>query len=143
MAFSASPHCTCAALLTAIPPRRLSTDSASNWPVLESENNQVPLICDLAPTPIVYKRNFLIRGDEFNKEDGAIDFDVVAELIFSDRAAYLAWADQLSKPGSGEQVAADEDPSDSRIGSDADATSLCLLKTPKAAKSLEFWEGSP
>ena len=36
------------------------------------ENNHVPLICDLAPTPIVYKRNFLMRGDEFNKEDGAI-----------------------------------------------------------------------
>ena len=54
------------------------------------ENNHVPLICDLAPTPIVYKRNFLMRGDEFNKEDGAIDFDVVTELVFPDRAAYLA-----------------------------------------------------
>jgi len=72
------------------------------------ENNHVPLICDLAPTPIVYKRNFLMRGDEFNKEDGAIDFDVVTELVFPDRAAYLAWAAQLSKPGSGEQVVADE-----------------------------------
>jgi len=68
----------------------------------------VPLICDLAPTPIVYKRNFLMRGDEFNKEDGAIDFDVVTELVFPDRAAYLAWAAQLSKPGSGERVVADE-----------------------------------
>jgi len=55
------------------------------------ENNHVPLICDLAPAPIVYKRNFLMRGDEFNKEDGAIDFDVVTELVFPDRAAYLAW----------------------------------------------------
>ncbi len=72
------------------------------------ENNHVPLICDLAPTPIVYKRNFLMRGDEFNKEDDAIDFDVVTELVFPDRAAYLAWAAQLSKAGSGEQVAADE-----------------------------------
>ena len=72
------------------------------------ENNHVPLICDLAPTPIVYKRNFLMRGDEFNKEDDAIDFDVVTELVFPDRAAYLAWAAQLSKAGSGEQVVADE-----------------------------------
>jgi hypothetical protein len=48
------------------------------------ENNHVPLICDLAPVPIVYKRNFLVRGDEFNKEDGAIDFDVVTELVFPD-----------------------------------------------------------
>ena len=72
------------------------------------ENNHVPLICDLAPTPIVYKRNFLMRGDEFNKEDDAMDFDVVTELVFPDRAAYLAWAAELSKPGSGDQVVADE-----------------------------------
>ena len=72
------------------------------------ENNHVPLICDLVPTPILYKRNFLMRGDEFNKEDGAIDFDVVTELVFPDRAAYLAWAAELSKPGYGDQVVADE-----------------------------------
>ena len=28
--------------------------------------------------------------------------------VFPDRAAYLAWSAQLSKPGSGEQVVADE-----------------------------------
>ena len=72
------------------------------------ENHHVPLICGLAPTPIVYKRNYLTRGDEFNKDDGTIDFDVVTELVFPDRAAYLAWTAQLSKPGSGEQVVADE-----------------------------------
>jgi EthD domain len=73
------------------------------------ENNHVPLICSLAPAPIVYKRNYLLRGDELNKEDNAIDFDVVTELVFPDRAAYLAWRAQLSKPGSGEQVVADEE----------------------------------
>jgi hypothetical protein len=75
------------------------------------EKTHVPLICGLAPTPIapiVYKRNFLRRGDQFNKEDGAIDFDVVTELVFPDRAAYLAWTAHLSRPGSGEQVVADE-----------------------------------
>lgn len=72
------------------------------------EKNHVPLICDLAPTPIVYKRNFLMRGDQINKEDDVIDFDVVTELVFPDRTAYLAWTAQLSKPGSGEQVVADE-----------------------------------
>jgi len=46
------------------------------------ENHHVPLICGLAPTPIVYKRNYLARGDEFNKDDGTIDFDVVTELVF-------------------------------------------------------------
>ena len=73
------------------------------------EKNHVPLICSLAPTPIVYKRNYLSRDDEFNKEDKAIDFDVVTELVFPDRAAYLAWRAQLSKPGSGEQIVADEE----------------------------------
>jgi hypothetical protein len=72
------------------------------------ENNHVPLICSLAPAPIVYKRRYLMRGDELNKEDGAIDFDVVTELGFPDRAAFLAWMAQLSGPGAGEQVGADE-----------------------------------
>ena len=72
------------------------------------EKNHVSLICGLAPAPIVYKRNYLMRGDEFNKEDGAIDFDVVTELVFPDRAAFLAWGAKLSEPGSGEQVVTDE-----------------------------------
>ena len=55
------------------------------------EHHHVPLIRSLAPTPIGYKRNYLVRGDEFNIEDDSIDFDVVTELVFPDRAAYLAW----------------------------------------------------
>ncbi len=73
------------------------------------ENNHVPLICSLAPAPMVYKRNYLLRGDELNREDNAIGFDVVTELVFPDRAAYLAWRAQLSKPGAGERVVADEE----------------------------------
>ena len=68
------------------------------------ENNHVPLIRSLAPTPIVYKRNYLLRGDELNREDSAIDFDVVTELVFPDRAAFVAWIDKLSV----EQIASDE-----------------------------------
>jgi hypothetical protein len=45
----------------------------------------MPLICSLAPTRIVYKRNYLVRGDELNLEGDAIDFDVVTELVFPDR----------------------------------------------------------
>ena len=70
------------------------------------ENKHVPLICSLAPTPIVYKRRYL--RERLTKEGGAIDFDVVTELGFPDRAAYLTWMTQLSGPGAGEQVAADE-----------------------------------
>ena len=72
------------------------------------ENSHVPLICRLAPTPVVYKRRYLMRGDDLNREDGSIDFDVVTELGFSDRAAFLAWMTRLSGPGAGEQVATDE-----------------------------------
>jgi hypothetical protein len=72
------------------------------------ENHHVPLICSLAPAPIVYKRRYLVRDDAINHEDPSIDFDVVTELGFPDRAAYMAWSAQLSKPGSGEQIVADE-----------------------------------
>ena len=73
-----------------------------------TENNHVPLICGLAPPPIVYKRNYLVRGDQCNREDGTIDFDVVTELVFPDRAAYLAWSTAVGTGVAGEQVEADE-----------------------------------
>ena len=66
----------------------------------------VPLICSLAATPIVYKRRYVL--EKLTKEGGAIDFDVVTELGFADRGAYLAWMAKLSAPGAGEQVAVDE-----------------------------------
>ena len=72
------------------------------------ENKHVPLICSLAPTPIVYKRRYVMLGEKLTTAAGAIDFDVVTELGFPDRAAYLAWTAQLSGPGAGDQVAADE-----------------------------------
>jgi hypothetical protein len=72
------------------------------------ENHHVPLICSLAPPPPVYKRNYLKRGDEFNREDGTIGFDVVTEQVFPDRPAFLAWLAKVSGPGNGERVLADE-----------------------------------
>jgi EthD domain-containing protein len=72
------------------------------------ENKHIPLICSLAPAPLVYKRRYLVRGDELTKEGGAVDFDVVTEQGFLDRAAFLAWMAQLSGPGVGDQVSADE-----------------------------------
>lgn len=68
------------------------------------EKNHVPLVLSLAPTPTVYKRNYIVRGDEFNREDAAIDFDVVTELVFPDRAAFVAWIEKLSV----EQIGTDE-----------------------------------
>jgi uncharacterized protein (TIGR02118 family) len=64
------------------------------------ENKHVPLICSLAPTPSLYKRN-IVRGEELTQEGGAVDFDVMAELGFPDQAAFLAWMAQLSGPEAG------------------------------------------
>jgi EthD domain len=72
------------------------------------ESKHVPLILSLAPAPIVYKRRYLVRGEQLTKEGGAVDFDVVTEQGFADRAAFLAWMAQLSGPGVGERVAGDE-----------------------------------
>jgi len=68
------------------------------------EKNHVPLVSSLAPPPLVYKRNYLVRGDEFNRGNASIDFDVVTELVFSDRAAFVTWLEKLSV----EQIATDE-----------------------------------
>ena len=60
------------------------------------ENTHVPLVLSLAPAPTVYKRNYFVRGDEFNREDDTIDFDAVTELVFPDRQAFVAWIETLS-----------------------------------------------
>lgn len=45
------------------------------------EQNHVPLVLSLAPTPTVYKRNYLVRGDDLNREDDTTDFDVVTTRL--------------------------------------------------------------
>lgn len=70
------------------------------------ENHHVPFVLSLvSANPLVYKRNYLVRGDEFNREDEAIDFDVITELVFSDRAGFVKWIEELSV----EAIAADEE----------------------------------
>ena len=72
------------------------------------ENHHVPFICSLAEPPRVYKRNYVVRGYDLNREDAAIGFDVVTELVFDDRKAYEAWLAVVFQPGNAERVAADE-----------------------------------
>jgi hypothetical protein len=60
------------------------------------ENHHVPLVLSLAWAPTVYKRNYVTRGDELNREDDSIDFDVITELVFPDRAGFLEWRGKLS-----------------------------------------------
>lgn len=69
------------------------------------EKHHIPLVRSLAPTPLVYKRNYLVRGDDFNREDDAIDFDVVTELVFADRSAFVDWIQKLSVDAIGEDEA--------------------------------------
>jgi uncharacterized protein (TIGR02118 family) len=69
------------------------------------ENHHVPLVLSMAPAPPVYKRNYVVRADELNRQQDAIDFDVVTELVFPDRVAYADWITKLS----GEAIAADEE----------------------------------
>lgn len=57
------------------------------------------------PAPLVDKRNYLMRGDALNLDEGSIDFDVVTKLVLADRDAYAAWATAVFRPGAAEQVA--------------------------------------
>jgi EthD domain len=72
------------------------------------ENHHVPLILSLAPPPVVYKRHYLQRGDAVNIGEAGIDFDVVTEQSFADRAAFQAWIDAVTAGDAGERVATDE-----------------------------------
>ena len=60
------------------------------------EKRHIPLICSLAPTPIVYKRRYLMRDEKLTTGGGEVDFDVMTELVFPDRPAFLAWMARLS-----------------------------------------------
>jgi EthD domain len=57
----------------------------------------------LAPPPLTYKRNFLLRDDTAAPQD---EVDIITELVFPDRHAYEAWVSTMYAPGSG--VAEDE-----------------------------------
>ena len=72
------------------------------------ENHHVPLILSLAPTPLLYKRRYVVHGEKLTERSNDVDFDVMTELGFADREAFLAWMGKLSSPCAGEQVAADE-----------------------------------
>ncbi len=72
------------------------------------ENHHVPLILSLAPPPAIYKRHYLQRGDAVNVSEAAIDFDVVTEQAFPDRAAFESWIATVTAGDAGERVAADE-----------------------------------
>ena len=69
------------------------------------EHNHVPLVLSKAPMPLVYKRNYIQRGDSFNIEGDEIEFDCMTELAFADRDDLLAWMTSLGD----DEIARDEE----------------------------------
>jgi uncharacterized protein (TIGR02118 family) len=69
------------------------------------EHNHVPLVLSKAFVPMVYKRNYIQRGDAFNIEGNEISFDCMTELIFADRDDLSAWMARLGV----DEIARDEE----------------------------------
>lgn len=72
------------------------------------EGKHIPLILSLAPTPLVYKRRYLMRDHELTKSGNIVDCDVMTELGFANEEAFAAWMGKLYAPGIAEKVAEDE-----------------------------------
>ena len=72
------------------------------------ETKHIPFILSLAPGPTLYKRRYFTRGTEMEAGNGSVDFDIVTEVGFPDRAAFDAWLAEVFKPGVAERVAEDE-----------------------------------
>jgi EthD domain len=70
-----------------------------------------PLVCATSLPQVGYRRNFLMFGDEMVhghiSAPGKIDFDVVTEMEFQDRAHFMAWRASRS-PADKERVKRDE-----------------------------------
>jgi uncharacterized protein (TIGR02118 family) len=69
------------------------------------EHNHVPLVLSKAFMPMVYKRNYIQRGDAFNIEGNEISFDCMTELVFADRDDLSAWMASLGV----DEIARDEE----------------------------------
>ena len=73
------------------------------------ETHHAPLIRSLFPEITLYRRNYLNR-DEIFEFGGShpIDFDVVTEIHFADRAAYAAFLARSAEPEVADKIASDE-----------------------------------
>jgi hypothetical protein len=55
------------------------------------ESRHAPLVLEVAPAPLLYRRRYLTREKPLGQRERTVDFDAVAELGFADRDAYRAW----------------------------------------------------
>jgi uncharacterized protein (TIGR02118 family) len=69
------------------------------------EHNHVPLVLSKAFMPMVYKRNYIQRGDAFNIEGNEISFDCMTELVFAGRDDLSVWMASLGI----DEIARDEE----------------------------------
>jgi uncharacterized protein (TIGR02118 family) len=79
------------------------------------ENHHVPLVLSLASMPRVYKRNYVVRGDAVGPGFPAVDFDVVTELVWDDRAGFEEWMALPGVPAIAEDEAKFQDRSKTRV----------------------------
>jgi len=74
------------------------------------ENHHSVLIPQLLPGILDYRRNYVERDGAYIFADAApIDFDVVTEMWFTDRAAYDRFAARAAEPEIAARIAADEE----------------------------------
>lgn len=74
------------------------------------ENKHSALILRLLPGILDYRRNYVEREGAFLYPGvSALDFDVVTELRFADRAAYDRFIAKASEPDIARQIAEDEE----------------------------------
>jgi uncharacterized protein (TIGR02118 family) len=69
------------------------------------ENHHVPLVLSLASMPRVYKRNYVVRAMTADPGSPDIDFDVVTEMAWDDRAGFEEWMALAGVPAIAEDEA--------------------------------------
>jgi hypothetical protein len=67
------------------------------------------LVGSVAPPMKAYRRNYLNFAEPFKRGEEQIDFDVVTEMEFEDRAECERWFTAFRNPGAAERVAEDEE----------------------------------
>lgn len=83
----------------------LSRDELINY----YENNHAPLIKSLFPGILQYRRNFLDLDGAFLSKAATIDFDVITEIWFENRAAYDVFIAENARPDVARRIAEDEE----------------------------------
>jgi ribosomal protein uS13 len=73
------------------------------------ENHHVPPLLSRAPKPLIHKRRYVNRDEEFMKTGLQVDFDVMVEVAFADEDTFLAYMGKLFGPEAvDDAVAVDE-----------------------------------